>query len=142
METNKLTKMPTLSAVTVHMESTGAYTGIFPEMFKLLNIILILPVGTASVQRSVSYMKLIKTRIHNSHNSTTDRNLGRLMRIAIESPELSAVDFNEVLDIKKRKKEEFCPELPFIIKNSDFCRKSPALPLYEALTTMPCLSLS
>ena len=37
METNKLTKMPTLSAVKVHMESTGAYNGIFPETLKLLN---------------------------------------------------------------------------------------------------------
>ena len=41
------------------MESTG----IFPKTYKLLNIILVLPVGTASVERSFSYMKLIKTRI-------------------------------------------------------------------------------
>ncbi len=58
MEKNKLTKMPTLSEV--HMESTGAYTGIFPETFKLLNIILVLPVRTASIDRSSSYKKLIK----------------------------------------------------------------------------------
>lgn len=99
MEKNKLTKMPTMSEVKVHMESTGAYTGIFPETFKLLNIILVLPVGTASVERSFSYMKLIKTRIR---NSITDQNLGRLMRIAIEGPELSNVNFNEVLDIFKQ----------------------------------------
>ena len=102
METNKLTKMPTSSAVTVHMESTGAYTGIFPETFKLLNIILVLPVGTASVERSVSYIMLIKTRIR---NSITDQNLGRHMRIAFEGPELSAVNFNK---FSNKKKDEFC----------------------------------
>ena len=94
--------MPILSAVKVHMESTGAHNGIFPETFKRLNIILVLPVGTASVERSVSYMKLI--------NINTDQNLGQLMRIAIEGPELSAVNFNEVLDIFKQKIEEFCSE--------------------------------
>ena len=101
METNDLTKMLTLSAVNVHMESTGTHTGIFPETFKLLNMILVLPVGTASVERYFSYMKLIKTRIH---NSITNKNLGRLMRIAIEGPELSAVNFNEVLDDIFKKK--------------------------------------
>ena len=39
------------------MESTGAYTGIFPETFKLLNKFLVLQVRTASVETSVNYMK-------------------------------------------------------------------------------------
>ncbi len=56
---------------------TGAYSGIFPETFKLLNIILVIPVGTASVERSFSAMKLIKTRLC---SGITDGNLGRLMR--------------------------------------------------------------
>ena len=74
---------------------------IFPETFKLLNIILVLAVGTTSVERSFSCMRLIKTRIR---NSIIDQNLGRLMRIAIEGPELSAVNFNVVLDIFETKK--------------------------------------
>ncbi len=47
-------------------------------------------------------MKLIKTRICN-----TDQNLGRLMKIAIEGPDLWAVNF-QVLEIKinKERKEE------------------------------------
>ena len=45
-------------------------------------------------------MKLIKTHVL---NSITDQNLGWLMRIAIEGPELSAVYFNEVLDISNQK---------------------------------------
>ena len=58
-------------------------------------------------------MKLIKTCIH---NSITDQTLGRVMRIAIEGPELSAVNFDEVLEIfkkKKKKKEELCFDLHF-----------------------------
>ena len=62
--------------------------------------------GTASVERSFSYMKLIKTRIRN-----TDQTLGRLMRIAIGGPELSAVNFDEILEIFKQKNEKLCFDL-------------------------------
>ena len=96
----KLTKAPTLQEVKTEMESTEAYTSIFPEMFKLLNILLSLPVGTATVERSFSQMKLIKTRLR---SRISDHNLARLMRIAIEGPELSVVDFNEILDVFKEK---------------------------------------
>ena len=79
MEKDKTKKAPNLQDVKAHMEASGAYTGIFPEMFKLLNIVLALPVGTASVKRSFSYMKLMKTRLR---NRLSDVNLARLMRIA------------------------------------------------------------
>ena len=69
-------------------------------MFKLLNIVLTLPVGTASVELSFSYMKLIKTRLR---NRLSDVNLARLMRIAIEGPEPTSVNFDEVLEIFKEK---------------------------------------
>ena len=58
-------KEPSLQEVKVCMERSGAYGGIFPEIFKLINIILVLPVGTASVERSFSSMKQIKTRLRN-----------------------------------------------------------------------------
>ena len=38
----------------MEMESGNGYGDIFPEMFKLLNILLVLPVGTASVGRSLT----------------------------------------------------------------------------------------
>ncbi len=82
------------------MESTNAYTDIFPEIFKLLNILLTLPVGTATVERSFSQMKLIKTRLR---SRISDANLARLMRITIEGPELTSIDFNEILDVFKEK---------------------------------------
>ncbi|KAI6648551.1 Zinc finger protein [Oopsacas minuta] len=97
---NETTKTPSLQDVKVHMESSGAYTGIFPETFKLLNIILVLQVGTASVERSFSHMKQIKTRLRNRLN---DANLAHLIRIAIEGPELFSVNFDEVLKVFKEK---------------------------------------
>ena len=59
-------------------------------------MLLALPVGTATVERLFSEMKLVKTRLR---NRLSDSNLSRLMRIAIEGPELSSVDFNEILDV-------------------------------------------
>ena len=52
------------------------------------------------MERSFSQMKLIKTRLR---SRISDHNLARLMRIAIEGPELSVVDFNEILDVFKEK---------------------------------------
>ena len=76
-----------------HLALRSSYWSIFPETFKLLNII---PVGIASVERSFSAMKLIKTRLC---SGITDGNLGQLMRISIKGPALPAVDFSEVLNI-------------------------------------------
>ena len=52
----------------MEMESDDGYGDIFPEMFKLLNILLVRPVRTASVERSLSPMKLIKTRLRSRLN--------------------------------------------------------------------------
>lgn len=82
------------------MESSDAYTNIFPEIFKLLNIILALPIGTATVERSFSQMKLVKTRLR---NMISDENLPRLLRIGIEGPKLTNVNFNEILNVFKEK---------------------------------------
>ncbi len=45
----EIDKEPSLQEAKVRMERSGAFSGIFPEMFKLINIIFVLPVGTASV---------------------------------------------------------------------------------------------
>ena len=70
----------------------------FPNIFKLLDILLTLPVETATVERSFSQMKMVKTRLRFRLN---DVNFARLMKIAIEGPRLSTTDFNEILDILK-----------------------------------------
>ena len=85
MKKNQLSKSPTLQEIKMEMESCDGYADICPEIIKLLNILLVLPVGTASVERSFSQMKLVKTRLRSRIN---DRNLARLMRIATEGPEL------------------------------------------------------
>ena len=54
---------PSLQDLLQEMNSSSTYSGIFPQMMKLLNILLTLPVGTATVERSFSQMKLIKTRL-------------------------------------------------------------------------------
>ena len=96
MKKNQLSKPPTLQEI--KMESCDGCADIFLEIIKLLNISLVLPVGTTSVECSFSQMKLVKTRLRSRIN---DRNLVRLMRITTEGPELVQVDFNEILDIFK-----------------------------------------
>ena len=92
-----LQTVPDLQEVLQEMKTSGAYTGIFPETF---DIMLALPIGTATAERSFSQMKLIKTRLR---NRLSDDNLSRLMRIAIEGPELLKVNFDEVLNIFKQR---------------------------------------
>ena len=80
--------------------ASNTYATIFPNIFELLDILLTLPVGTATctVECSFSQMKMVKTRLR---SRLSDVNLARLMRIAIEGPQLSATDFSEILDILK-----------------------------------------
>ena len=54
-----------------------------PGLGTLANVCLTIPVGTASVERSFSQMKMIKTRLR----SRLEANLSHLMKISIESPE-------------------------------------------------------
>ena len=74
---------------------------LLPSLHKLACCCLSLPIGTASVERSFSQMKLIKTRLC---NRLGELSLSRLMKIAIESPEtLSDSDLEEVVTIWNRK---------------------------------------
>ena len=99
MSAKNLTKSPTFQQLFEEMHSSEAYVGIFPETYTLINIMMTLPVGTATVERSFSQMKMIKTRLR---NRLSDENLARLMRIAIEGPEPEFVDFDAILDIFKQ----------------------------------------
>ena len=65
MSSKKLFKSPTFQQVFQEILQAATYGGNFPEMFTLINIILTMPVGTATVERSFSQM-MIKTRLHNS----------------------------------------------------------------------------
>jgi hypothetical protein len=73
----------------------------FPYLHKIAFIGLSLPVSTASVERSFSQMKLIKSRLRNSLSAG---NLSHLIKIAIESPnQLAEADFDEIVSIWNRK---------------------------------------
>ena len=67
-------------------------------MFTLLDILMAMPIGTVTVERSFSQMKLTKTRLR---NRLSDINLCRLVRIAVEGPELNEVNFEEIVDVFK-----------------------------------------
>ena len=69
--------------VKVHMESIGANTGMYPEIFNSRQY------GIASAETSRSSMKLIKTRLRN--------------RISDEVLELVTVDFHKVQNVLKEK---------------------------------------
>ena len=86
------------------MMKSKTYEGVFAETWKLLNIKMALPVSTATVERTFRQMKLIKL----VYVSLSDSNLVHLMKIAIEGPSISNVDFNEILDIFKQKIDVFC----------------------------------
>ena len=56
--------------------------------------------GTASVERSFSQIKMIKTRLR---NSLGDTNLSHLMKIVIEPPQsLSDEELQQIVDIWNR----------------------------------------
>ena len=78
------------------MQEYEAYKSIFPQMFSLMNILLAIPMSTATVERSFSQMKLVKNRLR---NRLSDVCLPQLMRIAIKGPELTDINFEEILDI-------------------------------------------
>ena len=66
-----------------------------PGLSTLAKICMTIPVGTASVERSFSQMKMIKTRLR---NRLGEDNLSNLMKIAIESPEsLADEDLEQII---------------------------------------------
>ena len=70
----------------------------FPNLSTLATII---PVATASVERSFSQIKLIKTRLR---SSLSDTSLSHLMKIAIETEDkLTDSDLETIVDIWNRK---------------------------------------
>ena len=71
----------------------------FPNLFRLAEIAVCLP--TASVERSFSHMKIIKTKLRNRLNES---NLHHLMMIAIEGPDkLRDKDLEEIMEMWKNK---------------------------------------
>ena len=53
---------------------------------------LVLPIATASVEQSLSHLKMIKTRLH---SRLSDSSVAQLMRTSVEGPEIDAVKYEE-----------------------------------------------
>ncbi len=87
---------PSLQDLLQSMQKCDSYKAIFPQMFSLMSILLAIPVSTATVERSFSQMKLVKNRLR---SRLSDVSLTQLMRVAIEGPELTTVNFEEILAI-------------------------------------------
>ena len=87
------------------MLSNDMLTTMFPNLHTIATISLSIPVATASVERSFSQMKLIKTRLR---SRLKDTSLSHVMKIAIESPnELTDSDFDEIVEVWNRKNRRF-----------------------------------
>ena len=75
----------------------------FPNLSKLATILEVLPVTTATIERSFSSMKLVKTRLRSRMGEDT---LQHTMRICIEGPDiLSNEQLDAVLDYYKGQKK-------------------------------------
>ena len=76
----------------------------YPLVYRLLNLVLVLPVATAMVERSFSAMKLVKTYLHNRLN---DDSLSDNVICYVEKEEMKKVTDDQVVDrfmkIRKRK---------------------------------------
>ena len=73
----------------------------FPNLSILANVCLTIPVGTASVERSFSHMKMIKSRLR---NRLGEAKLSYLMKITLESPEaLSDEELEQIVNVWTRK---------------------------------------
>ena len=84
----------------------------FPTLARLTTIAMILPVSTATVERSFINMKLIKTRLR---NRLGDETLDQAMRVSVEGKsKLTAEDLDNILQYWKQQKNR-----KLLIKLSD-----------------------
>ena len=91
-----------------HQMQNILHSSMFPNLFRLAEIAVCLPVTTASVERSFSHMKMIKTKLRNRLNESS---LHHLTMIAIEGPDkLHYKNLEEIMEMWKNK---YHVELPF-----------------------------
>ena len=87
--------------VTAVLASSALVAG-FPNLASLARLAVVLPVTTATVERSFSDMKLIKTRLRSRLGEET---LNHTMQISIEGPDkLNSEDLDSIIQYWKEKK--------------------------------------
>ena len=67
----------------------------FHELYRLAHIALVLPVSTASCERSFSAMKLIKSYLR---STMCDGRLSSIASLSIESARAEAIDLNKFIE--------------------------------------------
>ena len=83
--------------------SSADIAAAFPNLAKLAAVLIVLPVTTATVERTFSSMKLIKTRLRSRMGEST---LEHAMCICIEGPnQLSNETLEAVIDHYKHAKK-------------------------------------
>jgi hypothetical protein len=75
---------------------------VFPLVYRLIELALILPVATATVERAFSAMKIIKTELR---NKMTDGWLNDLMLCYIEREIFKGLDFQQIKKVFQKKKD-------------------------------------
>lgn len=96
-------KQSSLQQVLSALVRDGDISAAFPNLAKLAAILMVLPVTTATVERTFSSMKLIKTRLRSRMGEST---LEHAMRICVEGPDqLPNQTLEEVIDHYKHAKK-------------------------------------
>jgi len=83
-----------LQRVTSELLTNGTLNAAFPNLACLAAVQLVLPVTTATVERSFSDMRLVKTRLRSRLGENT---LDQLMRICIEGPDMLSDEHLEAI---------------------------------------------
>ena len=65
---------------------------LYPEIYKLISIILILPLTTVDCERGFSVHKITKNKLR---NRLTDENVDSCLRVILEGPPLENFDFEK-----------------------------------------------
>ena len=85
--------------MTTFLASSALVAG-FPNLASLARLAMVLPVTTATVERSFSDMKLIKTRLR---SRLGEEILNHTMRISIEGPDkLNSEDLDSIIQKEKK----------------------------------------
>ena len=87
-----------MHAVLSKLSTNSTMHQMYPELTKLAQICLIIPVSTADCERGFSAMARVKTKLRNQMKNST---LNHSLRILIEGPPIEEFDFEKVLNTWK-----------------------------------------
>ena len=84
-----------MQAVLSKLATNSTMHQMYPQLSKLAQICLIIPVSTADCERGFSAMARVKTKLRNQMKNFT---LNHCLRILIEGPPIQEFDFEKVLN--------------------------------------------